>query len=245
MAYSKESRRPRTTSTHSVASADCSPNRTAGRRAATSFSKTGQRCRSSANPCFLPARENGWHRQACGPNRSIVSPADAAQREGPAADAGEEVRRDVSFEIVRTDFLDVSPVDVAGRQSASCDEPLEPPRRVLAVFIVVDPRSLHSTPLQLSRLGMSGPAAVQELSTVSTGSHAFLHRPSGPSPSPAVDHEHAVFDDEDAARPDVWRGQELHGCTPSLFSRSSPPWGSTSGGSVARCALIWFRRSGA
>jgi hypothetical protein len=81
-------------------------------------------------------------REGRSPNRSIVSPSDAAQRERPAADSCEEVRGHISLDVVRTHVANVASIDVAGRQSSNCDESLKPAGRVFVMLIIVNP--LHA-----------------------------------------------------------------------------------------------------
>jgi hypothetical protein len=109
--------------------------------------------------------------KACRPNRSVVAPSDAPQREWPSADAGEEVRLDVSFDVVGMDVANVAPIDVAGRQNAICFESIEPVSRVWVGLIVVNSFHAHHSSLAVWSEVWTRPSYVEPFSAVCTGAN--------------------------------------------------------------------------
>jgi hypothetical protein len=72
------------------------------------------------------------------PDRGVVGPAGEAERVGPDADAGEEVRLPELADVGRLEGDDAPVVDFAGRDVPGFGEVLEPRGRVRIVFVVED-----------------------------------------------------------------------------------------------------------
>ena len=82
-------------------------------------------------------------RTGTGPNRSIVGPACASECQRPDADSGEEVALCVASEVVRSNILNVSLVDVARSNVASRNQVAQPLGGVWVVLVVIGSGSHH------------------------------------------------------------------------------------------------------
>jgi hypothetical protein len=76
-------------------------------------------------------------RTGTGPNRSIVGPTCASECQRPDADSGEEVALCVASEVVRSNILNVSLVDVARSNVASRNQIAQPLGGVWVDLVVV------------------------------------------------------------------------------------------------------------